>query len=228
MLEHEMEPLTQPKVRLVSHTIGVGPLEGHGPEDIVAYCARVSSPQNQENFNTAPKLLKYCWKNGHHSVFETCSLTFEITCPIAIATQILRHRSGTFQQFSGRYAHMTNYFQCEARRQDTKNRQNSIGDMSDGDIQWFNEAQKQVWDLAMTKYQEALDKGMAKEQARFLLPLNTSTTLYFTNNIRNFIHYVQLREAHGTQKEHAEIAKLIKQEMMRILPNISKALEWEA
>lgn len=221
------EPLTEPTVRLVSYTTGVGELAGHGPEDIISYCARVSSPQNQDNFDSAARLLKYCLKNGHHSVFETCSMTFEITCPLAIATQILRHRSGTFQQFSMRYAQTKgNYFEVQARRQDNKNRQNSIDDMRAEDQEWFSRAQRDNWELAMTNYQEAIDRGIAKEQARFLLPSNTATTLYFTNNIRNFIHYVQLREGNGTQKEHADIARLMKEEMIKILPNVAKALEW--
>lgn len=213
-------------VRLVAHTTGYGPLEGRTPEEIITYCARVSSPKNQENFDTAARILRYCIKQGHWSIFESCSLTFEITCPMAIATQILRHRSGTFQQFSGRYAQMTTYTPVEARRQDMKNRQNSIDDMSEEDRAWFLESQEKLWAEAKGSYDEAIERGIAKESARFLLPMNTTTTLYFTNNVRNFIHYVDLRTANGTQREHMEVAEKIKAEMIRLMPNVAKALGW--
>lgn len=213
-------------VRLVAHTTGYGPLEGRNPEEIIAYAARVSNPPNQQNFDSASRLLRYCIKNKHYSVFETCSLTFEITCPMAIATQILRHRSGCFQQHSGRYSKMTTYTPVEARRQDMKNRQNSIDDMSEEDRAWFLESQEKLWAEAKGSYDEAIERGIAKESARFLLPMNTTTTLYFTNNVRNFIHYVDLRTANGTQREHMEIAEKIKAEMTKLMPNVAEALGW--
>jgi len=213
-------------VKLVSYTTGCGELEGRSIEDIISYVARVSSPDNAKNFDTASKLIRYCIKNKHWSVFETASVTFQITCPLAISSQILRHRSATFQQFSGRYAQMTTYTPVEARRQDTKNRQNSIDDMSEEDKQWFLESQERLWKQAKDAYDEAIKRGISKESARFLLPLNTTTSLYVTNNIRGWIHYCDLRTANGTQREHMEIAEKIKAELIRLMPNVAEALEW--
>lgn len=213
-------------VRLVAMTKGVGDLQNMCTEDIISYAARVSSPKNQENLKTAPRLLRYCIKEGHWSVLETCSATFEIHTSLAIATQILRHRSFTFQQHSGRYAMMEEQIRYPARRQDDKNRQNSIDDMTKEDKDWFETAQRQVWDTAKSLYDQAIDKGIAKEQARMLLPMNTKTRLYMTGNLRNWIHYIQLRESNGTQKEHAKIAKMIKKQFMQHFPIISEALQW--
>lgn len=178
------------------------------PEGLMMYIARVSSPkQSNPNYD---KLLKYCAKHGHWSVFEQIDATFEVETSRAIATQILRHRSATFQEFSQRYSKVNMGFELyEARSQDTKNRQNSVDDMSDEDKQWFKEAQEKVWNTAYTTYCEALDKGIAKELSRFLLPGNTKTRLYMKNNLRNWLHYVNLRSANGTQEEHAEIAREI-------------------
>lgn len=213
-------------VKLVSYTTGCGELEGRPIEDIISYVARVSSPENAKNFDTAAKLIRYCIKNKHWSIMESCSLTFEITCPMAISSQILRHRSATFQQFSGRYAQMTTYTPVEARRQDYKNRQNSIDDMSEEDRTWFLESQEKIWEQAKQTYDEAIARGIARESARFVLPLNTTTTLYATNNIRGWIHYVDLRSANGTQREHMEIAHKIRDEMIRLMPNVAEALGW--
>lgn len=214
------------KVKLISQTAGVGELDGKGPQEIIAYAARVSNPGNQLNFSTASRLLAYCIKHGHWSVFETASFTVEITTTRAIAAQILRHRSFCFQEFSQRYAVSDSFIPGEARRQDAKNRQNSVDDLSQQDKEWFNSAQQDVWNISQGLYQEALKKGIAKECARSLLPLSTETTLYMTGNVRSFIHYVQLRSSDGTQLEHREIALGVKAIMMATMPDIAKALEW--
>lgn len=194
-------------------------------EKLIAYCARVSSP-NPENPDFAG-LLSYCIKHGHWSVFEMGSMCVEITTSRAIAQQILRHRSFHFQEFSMRYAKVSEFETYEARRQDTKNRQNSIDDMSQEDKEWFEDAQETVQNFAYITYREALERGIAKEQARFLLPLSTVTKLYMHGTVRDWIHYLNLRTANGTQKEHADIAKEIQKIFLDNLPIIGKALSWE-
>jgi len=183
-------------------------------EKVVMYCARVSS-SNQESSNT--KLLDYCVKHGHWSVFEMASFCAEIKTSRAISAQILRHRSFSFQEFSQRYAEVVESpIIYEARSQDAKNRQNSIDNMSEEDRKWFEEAQESVSDLSLALYQESLDRGVAKEQARFLLPLSAPTRLYMTGSLRSWLHYLKVRLGNGTQKEHVDIAegvlKLLKQE----------------
>lgn len=195
-------------------------------EEFIAYTARVSNPSNQNNNETAPKLLNYLIKNKHWSPFEMVSMTVEITTSRAIAQQILRHRSFSFQEFSQRYAKATDFITYPARRQDTKNRQNSIDDLSDQVKNWFETAQKHVQDECENLYKSALDMGIAKEQARFLLPLSTQTKLYMTGSVRSWIHYLDLRCANGTQKEHKDIADLIKGQFKVYFPNTSEALEW--
>jgi len=194
-------------------------------EKQMAYIARVSNPENQENPNYA-KLLAYCIKHQHWSVFEGASLTVEIKTSRAIAAQILRHRSATFQEFSQRYASPTKTVIYEARRQDTKNRQNSINDLSDETNEWFKNAQNQISSLSFSLYEEAVAKGIAKECARFLLPQSTESTLYMTNNCRNWIHYIQLRTTSGTQKEHRDIAEMIKKVFVDEWPTVAEALGW--
>jgi thymidylate synthase (FAD) len=195
-------------------------------EELMAYVARVSNPSNQMNNETSSKLLGYCAKNQHWSVFEHVMFTVEIKTSRAIAAQILRHRSAVFQEFSQRYAEaMDNEF-YPARRQDLKNRQNSIDDMVDEDKVWFEEAQRSNWENSIGLYKEALKKGIAKEQARFLLPLSTQTTIYMTNNVRNWIHYIDLRTKNGTQLEHKEIAEEIKNIFKKEFPAISEAKGW--
>lgn len=212
-------------VKIISVTKPLAPeMEHFSPEDVISYVARVSNPSNQMNTETAPKLLKYCIKHQHWSVFETVSCTFEIVTSRAIASQILRHRSFTFQEFSQRYAKSSEMELYPARRQDAKNRQNSVDDMSEEDKQWFKEAQEKVWTVSSNLYQEALDKGIAKEQARFLLPLNTQTTIYMTGNLRNWLHYVDLRAKEGTQQEHREIALAIQEELKKQFPNVCEAM----
>jgi thymidylate synthase (FAD) len=196
-------------------------------EDLICYVGRVSSPQNQDNLETAPKLLKYLIANKHWSPLEMVDFTVEIETSRAIAAQILRHRSFVFSEFSQRYSGVTNFEQYEARRQDTKNRQNSIDDMSQSDKEWFIEAQMQVWDKSFNLYNEAIAKGIAKEQARFLLPLNTSTRLYMKGSLRSWIHYLDLRRANGTQKEHSDIANSIITTILPVhFPHTLNALGW--
>ena len=196
------------------------------PEDLIAYVARVSNPDNQNNTETAPKLIKYLIKHQHWSPFELVSMTVSIETSRAIAAQILRHRSFSFQEFSQRYAKAIGTEVYRARRQDDKNRQNSIDDLSQQDIDWFYEAQDQVRQLAFAKYEEALARGIAKEQARFLLPGATSTNLYMSGTVRSWIHYINLRTEAGTQKEHRDIAEAIKAIFVYEFPNISEALGW--
>ena len=213
-------------VKLVSVTQGTGELLGKSAQELVAYTARVSNPANQMNMETAPKLIAYLIKNKHWSPFEMAHLTVEIVTSRAIAQQILRHRSFSFQEFSQRYAQATDFIKYDARRQDVKNRQNSIDDMSEEVKQWFIDAQTKVIESSEKLYKEALDKGIAKEQARFLLPLNTQTRMYMSGSIRSWIHYLELRCGQGTQREHKEIADLIKALFIENLPDISAALGW--
>jgi thymidylate synthase (FAD) len=215
------------KVELISLTKPVKKdLLNFSSEELTAFVARVSNPSNQMNKETSSKLLGYCIKHNHWSVFEHVNMTVEITTSRAIAAQILRHRSFVFQEFSQRYAEaMDNEF-YPARRQDTKNRQNSVDDMAEEDKEWFQAVQASSWSNAMINYKEALKRGVAKEQARFLLPLSTQTTLYMTGNVRNWIHYIQLRSENGTQKEHADIAIAIKNIFIDQFPAISEALKW--
>lgn len=193
-------------------------------EKTIMYTARVSNPSNQDSSN--PRLLKYCIEHGHWSIFEMANMCVEITTSRAIAAQILRHRSFSFQEFSQRYAEATAFETYPARRQDTKNRQNSIDDMSEEDKEYFLHAQQEVQDVAMHHYQEALKRGIAKEQARFLLPLSTQTKLYMNGSIRSWLHYLDLRCANGTQLEHKEIADEIKKIFTGQLPIISEAKGW--
>jgi len=210
-------------VKLVSLTVGVGDLADKSGQDIISYTARVSNPKNQENFDTAPKLLKYMSDNKHWSPFEMSHMTVEIVTSRAIAQQILRHRSFSFQEFSQRYAKVTEVIRYPARRQDAKNRQNSLDDMSKEDQEWFQAAQEAVDHVSQNLYKEALEKGIAKEQARFLLPLSTKTTLYMCGNVRSWMHYIDLRTGNGTQKEHRDIAIECKKIFCEIFPDIAEA-----
>ena len=193
-------------------------------EKTMVYCARVSSKQ-QDNPEIS-KLIKYCLDHKHWSIFETASMTVEIETSRAISAQILRHRSFTFQEFSQRYAEATEYITYEARRQDKKNRQNSIADMKSEDEKWFWETQQMVHSNCDRLYRQALKRGIAKEQCRFLLPMSTKTKLYMTGNIRNFIHYLELRVHIDTQLEHRIIADQIKAIFIEQLPLVASALNW--
>lgn len=217
------------KVKLIAKTAVcedslVNDLLVYDIERLVMYCARVSNPSNQNSNKSG--LLKYCLDNGHVSIFEMANMVFEIETSRAIAAQILRHRSFSFQEFSQRYAEAQSIEVYKARSQDTKNRQNSIDNMSDENKQWFLDAQKQNNDQALNLYQQALDRGIAKEQARFLLPLSTTTKLYMNGSLRSWIHYLQLRCGNGTQKEHQEIALAIREIFCQELPIIGEALGW--
>ena len=182
-------------------------------DQFVAYCARVSNPDNQNNNKTAPGLLKYLIKHGHWSPFEMVSLTLEIETTRDISHQIVRHRSFSFQEFSQRYAQANTFEVREARLQDPTNRQNSVKidrGLAEQRLidEKFSMAQHKVIRLTREAYESALDNGIAKEQARALLPEGmTGTTLYMAGTLRSWIHYCKLRMANGTQAEHAEIAK---------------------
>lgn len=208
------------QVKLIAKTVGVGELEGMSVGEILAYVARVSNPSGQMNNETAPKLLNFCLKNQHWSVFETAYLTMEITTSRAIAQQLLRHRSMCAQEFSQRYSVATEFETYPARRQDTKNRQNSVDDMSDDDKEWFISVQEQVQSSCQFLYEQALDRGIAKEQARFLLPLSTQTRLYMTGNIRSWLTYCKLRCGNGTQLEHREIALACRDILIGLCPEV--------
>jgi thymidylate synthase (FAD) len=195
------------------------------PEKTLAYIARVSNPSNQDNPHYE-NLLKYCIKHGHWSVFEHASMTVEITTSVAIATQILRHRSFTFQQFSARYAQVTEREVYEARRQHEKNRQLSVDDLSEEAKKYFERAQECLWESAMIFYEQSLKLGVAKECARFLLPQMARTTMYMTGNVRSWIHYLQMRTSEGVQLEHRLIAKEIQNIFKEQFPTVAKALEW--
>lgn len=204
------------KVKLISVTPDA--------EKIIAYCARVSSP-NQENPEYA-KLLAYCIKHHHWSVFEMADMCIEIETSRGIAAQILRHRSFNFQEFSQRYAKVSEFEIYPARRQDVKNKQNSIDDMSIEDQAWFMQSQQLMNDMALNMYEEGLKKGIAKEQMRFLLPLSTKTKMYMKGSTRSWIHYITVRSDLSTQKEHRDIALAIKDIFIEQFPSIAKALEW--
>ena len=198
-------------------------------ETTMAYIARVSNPNNQDNPNYAG-LLKYCIKHNHWSVFEQATMTLEIETTRGIAAQILRHRSFTFQEFSQRYAD-TNLIAediplPELRRQDTKNRQNSTDDLpADLKIELYSRIQDH-FNAAQDLYKELLEAEVAKECARFVLPLAVPTRIYMTGSCRSWIHYINLRSAHGTQKEHMIIAEGCKRIFTEQFPSVSEALEW--
>jgi thymidylate synthase (FAD) len=198
-------------------------------EKTMAYIARVSNPANQDNENYA-KLLAYCIKHNHWSVFEQSSMTLEIETNRGIAAQILRHRSFTFQEFSQRYAD-TNLLSTdipvpELRRQDTKNRQNSIDDMDEERVFVMNKMIQDLFRDAQEVYNYLLSQGVAKECARFVLPLATPTRIYMTGSCRSWIHYINLRSSNGTQKEHMDIALACKEVFKQQFPSVAEALEW--
>jgi len=218
-------------VKLISHTSGAGELEGKSPQEVISYVARVSNPHNQENYRTSAGLLKYCIKHEHWSIFETASMTLEINTNRGIAAQILRHRSFTYQEFSQRYAD-TKLLDNELplptlRRQDTKNRQNSIADLPPGAIKEYQSKIAKHFDDAMWLYNNLLDSGVAKECARFVLPLSTPTRIYMTGSCRSWIHYINLRSSNGTQEEHRLIAEDCREVFKNVFPEVSTALEWE-
>lgn len=194
--------------------------------ELIAYAARVSNPDNQNNPKTASKLLGYLIKHEHWSPFEMVSVTMEITTTRDISRQIIRHRSFSFQEFSQRYAKSTNFETRECRLQDEKNRQNSIETEDSELAESWNMAQKTVINAANDAYQWALENGIAKEQARAVLPEgNTETTLYMSGTLRSWVHYCKLRMANGTQKEHIEIAEQCWDVISQHFPDVAKAVE---
>ncbi|MAR36984.1 MAG: thymidylate synthase (FAD) [Chloroflexi bacterium] len=213
------------KVKLVSYSqpskefqeMGIG-----NAQDLIAFCARVSNPSNQLNAETSEKLIKYLINHSHWSPLEMVTACLEIETTRDIARQILRHRSFSFQEFSQRYADPTkdlDFVVRETRLQDKKNRQNSIkSENKDLNIEW-EKRQKQVINSAIENYKWAVENGIAKEQARAVLPEgNTISRLYMNGTLRSWIHYIQLRASHGTQKEHTEIAKACAEVISKIFP----------
>ena len=198
-------------------------------EETMGYVARVSNPKNQDNPKVAG-LLSYCIKHGHWSVFEQAHLTVEIETTRGLAAQILRHRSFTYQEFSQRYADSSMLSKViplpELRRQDDKNRQNSIDDLDPFVVQDFDLKMQRHFVEGMKLYKDMLDAGVAKECARFVLPLATPTKLYMTGSVRSWIHYINLRSAHGTQKEHMEIAENCRTIFNEQFPIVAEALGW--
>lgn len=196
-------------------------------EKMVTYCARVSSPKNQNDEETAPKLLRYCIKNRHWSVFEMANMCVEINTTRSISVQFIRHRSIHVQEFSQRYADTSvlgSLRMPHLRRQDTKNRQNSIDDLNAELVQNYYRRIGILFEEAEHLYQEMLSSGVAKECAREVLPLASPTRLYANANLRSWITYIALREKNGTQIEHAKIAKEIKAIFCAQFPNIAEAL----
>ena len=217
--------LSSLKLRMLAKLISVTP----DAEKHMAYCARVSNPANQENEKFSG-LLKYCINHQHWSIFEQATMTVEINTTRGIAAQILRHRSFTYQEFSQRYADSSllgdHIPVPDLRRQDEKNRQNSIDDVDPFLVQKYQILMQDHFKHAMDLYQQMLDDGIAKECARFVLPLATPTRLYMTGSVRSWIHYIDLRSGHGTQKEHMDIANEIKCIFTCQFPAVSEALGW--
>ena len=214
------------QVKLISVTKPEVEINGQPltPEGLIAYIARVSSPK-QENPNYA-QLLKFCILNKHWSIFEMVDMTVEIITTRAIAAQILRHRSFCFSEFSQRYAEAMGYEAYDARRQDDKNRQNSIDSLDDDTKQWFLDAQEHIWDYNYRAYQHAIEMGIAKECARMLLPLNTVTRPYMKGSVRSWIHYLEVRCHPSTQQEHRDIALAIKEIFIAQFPTVAQALDY--
>ena len=198
-------------------------------EKTMAHIARVSNPNNQDNPNYSG-LLRYCIKHNHWSVFEQSSMTLEIETTRAIAAQVLRHRSFTFQEFSQRYAdsNLLGTIELpELRKQDKKNRQNSTDDLDPKLVDTLNRQMNTLFSSALSLYNQMLEDGVAKECARMVLPLCTPTRIYMTGSCRSWIHYINLRSAHGTQKEHMQIAEACRKVFTEQFPAVSEALEWE-
>ena len=198
-------------------------------EKHIAYCARVSNPSNQGN-DSFEGLIKYCIKHKHWSIFEQAFLTIELETTRAIAAQVLRHRSFTFQEFSQRYADSSLLSKTiplpELRRQDTKNRQNSTDDLDPFVVQNLQLQMQTLFDSSMALYQQMLDRGVAKECARNVLPLCVPTRMYMSGSVRSWVHYIDLRSANGTQKEHMDLANACKAIFVEQFPVIAQALDW--
>ena len=222
------------KTKLISLTQGIGEYNGKTAEEIIVYAARVSSDR-EDKFESPDKLLAYCIKNKHWSIFETAYATFEIETSRAIGRQLLRHRSATFQEFSQRYSEVTEFEEIELRKQGLTNRQSSeevfnpdifFNDGGEGFKVKANIEIQDNLDIISELYQKLLKAGVAKETARFILPECTKTKMYMTNNLRNWIHFVEVRDDSHAQKEVVLIAKEIKEQLKEQFPNIAKALNW--
>ena len=220
------------KVRMVSYSKPSREMYDEGLVDVqelVAFCARVSNPSNQFNTETSEKLIKYLIKHQHWSPLEMVSACLEIETTRDIARQILRHRSFSFQEFSQRYADPTkdlSFVLREARLQDTKNRQNSVENTNLALAAWWEERQKRVIEEAKNAYEWAITNGIAKEQARAVLPEGlTVSRLYVNGTLRSWIHYIDLRDGNGTQKEHAEIARACAEVIAKVFPIIKSIRE---
>jgi len=209
------------QVNLISITQPYDKAASSHPEELIAYCARVSNPENQNNTKTAPRLLKFLIKHKHWSPFEMVDMTVEIKTSRAIAAQILRHRSFSFQEFSQRYSEAQTLEELELRVQAEKNRQSSSETFSDGHL-LAKVREHTAKGIAL--YNELIRAGVAKESARMILPLTTETTMYMKGSIRSWVHYIDLRAEENTQKEHRDIAKECKRIFMENFPNVSEAL----
>jgi thymidylate synthase (FAD) len=217
-------------IKLISITQGAGDLINKNAQEVISYIARVSNPNNQLNFETSSGLLKYCINHEHWSIFEHAFMTLEINTTRGIAAQVLRHRSFTFQEFSQRYADTNLLAQNpeipELRRQDKKNRQNSTNDL-EGYLKLTLQSEIQEhFARGQLIYNRLLSQGVAKECARFVLPLATPTRIYMTGSCRSWIHYINLRSSHGTQKEHMDIAEGCRTIFNEQFPDAAKALGW--
>lgn len=197
-------------------------------EDLISYCARVSAPDNQLKIETAPRLLKYCIEHEHWSIFEQVSMSVEIRTSRSIAAQILRHKSFSFQEFSQRYSQVADRPEkAKGRKQAVKNRQSSVDELDEMQQGHWDVLQTIAYDACYTAYTKALELGVAREQARDLLPLATPTTLYMSGTCRSFIHYLSLRTQPDTQLEHRTVAEAIKSIFIQQFPHVSEALEWK-
>ena len=219
------------KVRIIGVT---QPVVGDIPdsEGILSYAARVSNPSNQDNFETAAGLLKYCVRNKHFSVFETCNITMEIETPRDIARQILRHRSFSFQEFSQRYAEVQEFVYRQPRYQDVKNRQNSVNLNIERDDDWtaakqWKRLQQEVMDVVKKNYKEALELGMAKEVARTLLPEGQAISkMYMNGTIRSWLHFIDVRDDIGVaQQEVVDVARKAKVEVLKYFPFLEEVMK---
>ena len=196
-------------------------------EGILSFAARVSNPQNQDNFETAGKLLQYCVKHKHYSVFETCNIVMEIETPRDIARQILRHRSFSFQEFSQRYAQAQNFITRECRTQDDKNRQNSISDVTNEQKAWWYGAQLEILERVEELYEGALSMGIAKEVARVILPEGlTMSRMYMNGTVRSWLHFIDVRDDEGVaQKEVVDVARKAKVELLKHFPFLEEVIK---
>ena len=213
----ELVSITSPEIKNIKNA-----------EDLVAYCARVSNPSNQLNTETSPKLLGFLIKHKHWSPFEMVDMTLEIKTSRAIAAQILRHRSFSFQEFSQRYSVATQFEDIELRLQGDKNRQvgEKLFDTNDARYEDLKSSIEEIIALSSTTYDKMIENGIAKEIARMILPLTTQTTMYMKGSLRSWIHYIDLRTEQNTQKEHRIIADKCKKIFIKQFPIISEALKW--